>query len=484
MSRQMRMLNAYPEWRNNNSYNTVSNFIQNDVIPAHLNNRQRNTFINKFQHNFIVNNNHIYYQPPLENNPANHRLSIKVLRPTEHENALNEIYQNIQRGLGEGQTEFYHQVCQSYIGITRKEAVQFLKKHSDYQLTRPIKKTVNKPIITRASNERWQIDVIDLTAYRQLGGWEFVMTTVDCYSGKVWLRALKHQTAQEATDALQNVINESHTTPHSIQTDNGGSFLDVFHQFCRNNHIKHIYSLSHSPSTNGKVERCNQEVRKLIKAGFVRNNNLQWFVHLQDYAENMNNQISSVTKHTANQLWTQGYHAIHEANMAIDHNIERPADTDDINEVHRYVQTRKVLNALHQIQHINLHHFQVGDLVRVKLDRIAAEMRARNKNGILKKRTAITYSPVICRVRNVLLGDENQPAGQPVILNNNQLHNIQKTQYELETAHDDHLLVNANGNSARFYAADLMAVTNNVVPGAIPNTMAGYNRSRVINKFV
>ena len=40
--------------------------------------------------------------------------------------------------------------------------------------------------------------------------------------------------------------------------------------FCNNHNIQQILSSSHHPSANGKVERKNREIRKKIKAGFIR----------------------------------------------------------------------------------------------------------------------------------------------------------------------------------------------------------------------
>ena len=54
--------------------------------------------------------------------------------------------------------------------------------------------------------------------------------------------------------------------------------------FCNNNNIQQ--SSSHHPSANGKVERKNREIRKKIKAGFIRQNSNTWNVSmLRDYTK-------------------------------------------------------------------------------------------------------------------------------------------------------------------------------------------------------
>jgi hypothetical protein len=54
-----------------------------------------------------------------------------------------------------------------------------------------------------------------------------------------------------------------------------------FNQFCKDNKIIHRVAQSYKPTTNGLTERMNREIRKKIKADFIRNNNLEWVSKLQ-----------------------------------------------------------------------------------------------------------------------------------------------------------------------------------------------------------
>lgn len=51
------------------------------------------------------------------------------------------------------------------MGITRKECRDFLQKQGNYTITRPFKKVVNKPILAKTPNERWGMDICDLSNY-------------------------------------------------------------------------------------------------------------------------------------------------------------------------------------------------------------------------------------------------------------------------------------------------------------------------------
>jgi transposase InsO family protein len=124
-----------------------------------------------------------------------------------------------------------------------------------------------------------------------------------------------NRTAQTVTNNLNNIIgryypNESNGTyPRILQSDNGGEFSNaLMTAFCNNNNIQHILSSSHHPSANDKVERKNREMRKKLKAGFIRQNSNLWNVSmLRDYTKNINNQVNAKTKLRAIGLYSNGY---------------------------------------------------------------------------------------------------------------------------------------------------------------------------------
>ena len=54
--------------------------------------------------------------------------------------------------------QFYYQVCSQYIGIKWDEARAFLRQQGNYQISRPIKKAINQPILSKTPNEIWGMD--------------------------------------------------------------------------------------------------------------------------------------------------------------------------------------------------------------------------------------------------------------------------------------------------------------------------------------
>ena len=81
---------------------------------------------------------------------------------------------------------------------------------------------------------------------------------------------------------VTKVTDEFEESAYYLFTDNGKEFSNqIVNDFCKEHHIQHRLAQSYKPTTNGLTERMNREIRKKIKAGFIRNNNLEWFSKLQ-----------------------------------------------------------------------------------------------------------------------------------------------------------------------------------------------------------
>ena len=158
----------------------------------------------------------------------------KINKQSLQDKILNQIYNDDKLGLGTGLDQFYYQVCSQYIGIKRAKVRAFLRSQGNYQISRPIKKAVNQPILSKTPNEIWGMDitymnylqiltkknaegereprVIDprtfgvenvekkltknLNQFNDDGTKGYILTVVDFFSKKVWARALTQNTAK------------------------------------------------------------------------------------------------------------------------------------------------------------------------------------------------------------------------------------------------------------------------------------------------
>jgi hypothetical protein len=215
-------------------------------------------------------------------------------------------------------------------------------------------------------------------------------------------------TAELVLQAFQSICNETNTFPHILITDNGKEFTSqIMKQFCQNHHIQHRLATSYKPTTNGLTERMNREIKKKIKAGFVRNNNLEWVSHLQTYCDNINNQRQSTTGYKPIELWKPEYKEVRRTRLP-DPDL-KPNDFSNDKELRQRIESRITNKAKAILATQKAHQYQVGDYVRVKLIAIDSKYRKRNKEGKWeKKKTAIHYSPRLYRISKILRATEAQ----------------------------------------------------------------------------
>lgn len=420
-SRELKRLNHYPEFRTNAGINSIIHFIVNGVFPAGLNARQTARYNQKFGagSGFVVrhHNQDLFYNP-------NVNIDLEVVRPNLRQARIQAIYNDIQRGLGNGLNTFYHQIAMSYLNITKALTDDFLRSQGDYKVGIVPHKLVNKPITSKVPNERWGCDLIDMRAYPPVGNQNrrYILSVIDYFSGRVFARSLTNNQNNQANPTLSNAmndicVNEAHTFPHIIQSD-GEFAVGAFRNWCNLHNIQFIRTTSYTPVSNGKIERANREIRKKMKAGFVRNNNFIWNNHLQDYILNINQQQSSRNHQTPLQLWTQGYNP-HPA-----HHIVPPLLplNDNMNLIQRqnhqeaYEDNRaRRIVALGRTPPV----FQVGDLVRIKLLVLSNTMRQQRENNIGWNKVAVHYSPQIYQVHNAIHHPANFVRRDEYILTDN-----------------------------------------------------------------
>ena len=486
---ELRRLNAYPEFRNMNTIQDVIIYVNSlnhlpIVLPANLNNRQIQRFIQKFGNGDwrVQNNNRLFYNPPTNGQVGMGRVNLEVASPiiAQKEILMNAIYNNRGQGLGLGLNQFYYQVSKQFLNIKKDETADFLRRKGDWQVSRPIKKTLNHPILASCPNEKWQIDCIDLNQYVTPNNRRYIMTCVDVFSKKVFARGIANQTSNTCMLALQHIMNTSNTTPHIIQTDGGASFLQNFHNLLLQQNITHVITRSHTPSQNSIVERMNAEIRKKIRAVLVSRNNITWSQFLQDFCDNINSQKSSSTGFTPDELWIQGYNPqVVPLNPHIV--INDRSSFADIREKGQAKQFNRAITAL-QRQRVN--HFVVGDEVRVKIETFNAEMRRRNKEKSDVKYNAVTYTPQVFRIHQVIAG--NIPV-YPIPLGQN-TSDIYNPKYIIESLVGVVVRVNNDPNQAPklFYGSDSIIVPPNSTPNHISGVPFGYSqfgRARMINRF-
>jgi len=546
-SKELRTLNAYPEWKNLEKYEDVKLYAATRGIepqyPDNITQQQKRRFIEKFR-DFQVgirNNNAITFydindpefgedlfnESKLYYNPSN-RITLEVVRPEDNEyrNAiLTTIYTSDKGGLGVGLNSFYAKVCLDYLGITRKETREFLKRQGNYQITRPYIKVVNQPILAKVPNERWEMDILFINKYgfsvkdddenfkikdkiykfNKKGKYRYILVAVDVFSKKVMAEGIEADynegiTGNSIDFAFTKMISSLkvrengrnyYTLPSLLQVDNGSEWglqfknlvKDVNERYPNNlvTPTKIIKTRTYTPNVNGLVERLNREVRAKIRAGVVAHNNdasngvFEWVKYLPEYVENINNTKSSRTGLTPDELWKPFYNPPNP--QLLQYSNDTINDKTDDDKIRQIIQSRLYKTALEQLRKGNQPYlFQVGDKVRIKieslsntgnvnLDKSGTEMRKRIKEDLLKKYTVVTYTPEIFTISQVL----NPPTNVPNYSN----FNVKRPEYLLKD-------VNNVAIRKRFFGSDLLLVPPNSTNASVPTL----RRSRQLNLFL
>jgi hypothetical protein len=412
-TRNLKRLNAYPEFRTDAGIDTVRTAVINQAPPAGLTPARAARFTARFLNpSWVVLNlpaaqrggpghgaNRLRYRPPV---PAGApQINLLVAYQNERNNFMTRVWDDRRRGYGVGLQAFYHQVALSYLNIQKIHTDEFLTGKGDYQIQKTPHPKVISPIVTKYPNQRWGIDLIDMSVGPQANRTHrrYILTVVDYFSGYIWARYLTNNLAANVTNAMINICTTAppggsgNTYPTILQSDNGGEFQNaILAAWTNANNITHIFTQSYTPKSNGKVERKNREIRKKIKAGYLRNNNKVWIQHLPAYVLNINAQVSSRKNVSANQLWRPGHPPFPPLGAS---SVSLTPGRAAIIE-RRFLEQRA-----RDWTHGALPRFQVGDNVRVDMFSLSSAYRKTVKERIINK-LAVHWSPVVSTVIQVL----------------------------------------------------------------------------------
>ena len=541
MSVKLRTLNNYIEWKTEQGIVGVAKYIETKdtaapLFPAYVDSVQKKKiFAKRFGNSdFKIEKQgarySVFYQPPLESNKDTYQLRLQVVYPDKKEDILKELHEDRKTGQGIGIRLFYNLVSGKYLNIARAEVQDFLRSQADYSISRPYNKIkYNKPVLAKKANERWGLDTMKMARYSNFmsekdgdkekifqenlqtmnmkGSMTNILTVIDYFSKKVWARAMKDGTALSTAKAFIEILDESKTRPRILHRDDGKEFAGEFKELIDNINKKQLQENSHqiktistkpySSTSNGLVERANSMIRSRIRAGFVKNNNLEWVKYLPDYVENINNQRPQGALLTPNQLWTQGYVPQSRPKKRVEgmKDVPVPTDKSSVEEL-RQVQQRKLIEkGQKQLNKGNPPQvFKVGDYVRVALtntdmfgEETGSLMRKRHKQGGSDnpKYSAVRYSPDIYQISRVIKSKEikDEQTSAPL----GQYWNIGRPKYALKGSDGNKVeSVETSKRKAQkevtVYGSELLLVNKDQTPSRI-KTLKRINQINRLEKY-
>ena len=395
----------------------------------------------------LSHNDKVYYIP----------LHLEVVPKSEVQEILQKEYDDPVVGLGAGIKSFYNKITTKYLGIKRKDVEEFLKKQQPYQLTRSKPRIINRPHVALYPNHRWAADLIDVELYeghnRQR---KYILTVIDFFSKKVFAKPLLNAQSISIRNALDEICNENKdedndpTYPLILQTDNGSEFKKDVREWCIENNIKQVKTLSYTPTSNGLIENFNNILRKMMRENFIRTNSLNWIDYLDEFVENRNNSKHTTTKQTPNQVWTPGRNQLERITEREQERLNNKI-TNDTEEIQHKVAYKLEQKRRKDFLRYKAEEFNVGDYVRVLNSSLFSKIRKLVKAG-QEKLVPVRYSPTIYKIGKVL-----KPRGIRK--------DFMQKRYKLVDFNDNPLLTelklnnpNATRGSKIFFASELQKV--------------------------
>jgi len=148
----------------------------------------------------------------------------------------------------------------------------------------------------------FQVDLIDLA---HLAGSNhkirYLINFIDVMSKYVWCYPAIRKTSESILTRferwikdLQNLGVNLQANKMILQSDNGSEFINQeVKELLAANNFKQLFSRSHTPQSNGHIERLNQTLKRAIYSYLTQNRTKQYFDKLDTIVMNYNNSLQS-----------------------------------------------------------------------------------------------------------------------------------------------------------------------------------------------
>ena len=242
-----------------------------------------------------------------------------------------------------GRDKLWKLANNSGINISRRQVADWLTKQEVWQTNvYPVRnaKTI-RSTVSKAPHKQIGIDLIDMQNYRY-DGYTYILTGIDMFSKKGYAIALLNKEHNTVNAGLKDMLLDIEYVG-SIRSDNGSEFISTsFKKILKDNNIKQVLSLPGKPQSNGQVERFNQTLKRMLMLAMKSSSSQDWVSILDTIVNNYNKSYQSTIEMTPNQA--------------------EAATLKQQQEIKNNITNRSTVNK-------DGVKFQVGDRVRVKLDK-------------------------------------------------------------------------------------------------------------------
>lgn len=211
---------------------------------------------------------------------------------------MKKVYYNPSNPGSLGGIERLRRAMQDETGnkVAVEKVKDFLSGEDTYTLHKPARINFprNRVFVTRPLKQ-FQADLCDMQALaRENDGYNYLLTVIDIFSKRAYVRVLRRKTAAEVVKAFESVFEESRI-PKKLQTDAGKEFFNKKFKVLMEKHgIKHFATASEAKAS--VVERFNRTLKTRMWRYFTANNTRRYVDVLQNLARSYNHSYHTSIK--------------------------------------------------------------------------------------------------------------------------------------------------------------------------------------------
>lgn len=165
-----------------------------------------------------------------------------------------------------------------------------VKKLVVEELYKPARKNFpRRNTIIKGLDDLWQIDLAEFPQHtKENKGHKFILIVIDCFSKYLWTRPLKSKTAQEVSEAMEDILSSSEGRhPRNLQSDQGTEFYNAkFNRLMKKYNIRHYSTFSSKKAS--MAERVIRTIKERIHKSFNLRGTYKWIDILQDITRTYN----------------------------------------------------------------------------------------------------------------------------------------------------------------------------------------------------
>lgn len=181
--------------------------------------------------------------------------------------------------------------------LTLKDVKTWLSEQKTYTLHKPIVRNFKRrKTIVAGIDIQWQADLADMQKFSKYNnGYRYLLCVIDVFSKMAWVKPIKNKLSTTLIKTFNNILNESHRIPKSLQTDKGSEFINKpFQKFLKNKHI-HFFTTENPETKASVIERFLRTLKGKMWKYFTYNNTKKYIDVLQYLINNYNRSKHSST---------------------------------------------------------------------------------------------------------------------------------------------------------------------------------------------